>query len=71
MCAWRGERGKGDAFDTPARRILFGVGWLKELCKERSVFRVLGQPKSGGKGEVDFFETAVRDMIDGFNDVRR
>lgn len=69
MCAWRGERGEGDAFDTPARRILFGVSWLKELCKERSIFGVLGQPKSGGEGEVDFFETAVRDVIDGFKNV--
>ena len=34
VCAWRGERGKGDAFNTPALRILFGVGWLKELCKQ-------------------------------------
>ena len=69
MCAWRGERGKRDAFDTPALRILFGVGWLKELCKQRSVFRALGQPKSCGEGEVDFFEPAVRDIINGFKDV--
>lgn len=74
MGAGWGEGGEEEAFDGP---VVGSVGWGEPLAEEGAfvvcdlgsvlvpVLVLGGEPECGGEGEVDFFEAAVGDVVDG------